>query len=168
MLDALCGAYRYWRKKSCSLTPHHVVLSGSCFHLWRAIEIFTVVLAWWQFAPHHPFLTWSAFHLRMLVFSLLLTWRQTLYFLAHSFLSLSLNISVDEMWILLVVLLSFSSNMFALTAHCGVPRLNRLYKLLSEPFTNRPLRLVQSGRILILEILLTYWSKIHYWCLSFN
>lgn len=100
-------------RKSCSITPHHVVLSLSCFHLCRASGIFAVVLALRQSLLIIPSLTLSAFHLRMVIFS------HSHFTSQHTFLLFfCLNFLLIEVEFLLVGLLSFSSPTDTIAAVC--------------------------------------------------
>lgn len=76
------------KKKSCSITPHHVVLSWSRFHLCGAIGIFAVVFGFETVTPHHPFLSLSPFHLWVVMLSHAhFTFHSTLFFFPHPELS---------------------------------------------------------------------------------
>lgn len=102
-----CERYRIC--STCSITPQHV------------LQLFTSFEGSWNIhcgfgldtvTPHHPFLTWSAFHLWMVMFTLLLAWRQSFLFTAHIPVFLFLELSVDEVCICVGCLLVF------LISHC--------------------------------------------------
>lgn len=76
---------------------HH---SSSCLFL----ELFSSLEGNWNIrcsfvfetaTSHRPFLTLSAFHLRTVMFTVLLAWRQPLFYSAHSTAFLFLEFSID-------------------------------------------------------------------------